>query len=216
MTEQFTFGGEIVWKPTPEHIEHANLTAFMRTHGIKDFDELMHRSTTDVAWFTDAVFKFLDIQFYEPYTKVVDLSDGIQFPKWCVDGKMNIVHNCVDKWQNAESGKQKAVVFEGEEGSTRTLTYEELYKEVNKTANALRSLGLGQRRCNWYLHADDPGDRHRLACYRKDRRNYPSAFFGLRRGCHRLAHGGCGCESALRRRWSISARQACRDEIHCG
>ena len=144
MTEQFTFGGEIVWKPTPEHIEHANLTAFMRTHGIKDFDELMHRSTTDVAWFTDAVFKFLDIQFYEPYTKVVDLSDGIQFPKWCVDGKMNIVHNCVDKWQNAESGKQKAVVFEGEEGSTRTLTYEELYKEVNKTANALRSLGLGK------------------------------------------------------------------------
>ena len=66
MTEQFTFGGEIVWNPTPEHIEHANLTAFMRTHGIKDFDELMHRSTTDVAWFTDAVFKFLDIQFYEP------------------------------------------------------------------------------------------------------------------------------------------------------
>ncbi len=144
MTEQFTFGGEIVWKPTPEHIEHANLTTFMRTHGIKDFDELMHRSTTDVAWFTDAVFKFLDIQFYEPYTKVVDLSGGIQFPKWCVDGKMNIVHNCVDKWQNAESGKQKAVVFEGEEGSTRTLTYEELYKEVNKTANALRSLGLGK------------------------------------------------------------------------
>ena len=143
-TEQFTFGGEIVWKPTPEHIEHANLTAFMRTHGIKDFDELMHRSTTDVAWFTDAVFKFLDIQFYEPYTKVVDLSDGIQFPKWCVDGKMNIVHNCVDKWLNAESGKQKAVVFEGEDGSTRTLTYEELYKEVNKTANALRSLGLGK------------------------------------------------------------------------
>ena len=49
MTEQFTFGGEIVWKPTPEHIQHANLTAFMRTHGIKDFDELMHKSTTDVA-----------------------------------------------------------------------------------------------------------------------------------------------------------------------
>ncbi len=144
MTEQFTFGGEIVWKPTPEHIEHANLTTFMRLHGIKDFNELMHRSTTDVAWFTDAVFKFLDIQFYEPYTKVVDLSEGIQFPKWCVDGKMNIVHNLLDKWQITESRKQKAVVFESEEGSTRTLTYEELYKEVNKTANALHSLGIGK------------------------------------------------------------------------
>ena len=144
MTEQFTFGGDIVWRPTPQHIEHANLTAFMRKHEIQDFDELMQKSTSDVEWFTDAVLKFLDIQFYEPYTKAVDLTDGIQFPKWCVDGKMNIVHNCVDKWQNADTGMQKAVVWEGEEGSTKTLTYEELYKEVNRAANALRSLGLGK------------------------------------------------------------------------
>ncbi len=150
MTEQFTFGGEVVWKPTPEHIEQANLTTFMRLHSIQDFNELMRRSTTDVAWFTDAVFKFLDIQFYEPYTNIVDLSDGIQFPKWCVDGKMNIIHNCVDKWVGVGTGlapvqpDQKAVVFEGEEGITKTLTYEELYKEVNKAANALRSLGLGK------------------------------------------------------------------------
>jgi acetyl-CoA synthetase len=144
MTDQFTFGGDIVWRPTPAHIEHANLTAFMRTYGIKDFGELMQKSTSDVAWFTDAVLKFLDIQFYEPYTKVVDLTNGIQFPKWCLNGKMNIVHNCVDKWQNTERRMQKAVAWEGEEGLTKTLTYEELYKEVNKVANALRSLGLGK------------------------------------------------------------------------
>lgn len=144
MTEQFTFGGNIIWKPTPEHIKHANLTKFMRLHNIQNFNELMQKSTSDVAWFTDSVLKFLDIQFYEPYSKVVDLSEGIQFPKWCVDGKMNIVQNCVDKWQRAESREQKAVVFEGEEGITRTLTYEQLYKEINKTANGLRSLGLGK------------------------------------------------------------------------
>jgi acetyl-CoA synthetase len=144
MTEQFKFGGDIVWRPTPGHIEGANLTKFMRLHGIRDFDELMQKSTGDVAWFTDAVLKFLDIQFYEPYSNVVDLSDGIQFPKWCVGGRMNIVHNCVDKWRETDGGKQKAVVFEGEEGMTRTLTYEGLYKEVNKAANALRSLGLGK------------------------------------------------------------------------
>jgi acetyl-CoA synthetase len=144
MTEQFLFGGEIVWKPTPEHIEHANLSTFMRTHGIKDFEELMQRSTSDVAWFTNAVLKFLDIQFYEPYSKAVDLADGIQFPKWCVDGKMNIVHNCVDKYQVSGIRYQVAVSWEGEEGITRTLTYAELYKEVNKTANALRSFGLGR------------------------------------------------------------------------
>ena len=99
MTEQFTFGGEIVWRPTDEYIERAHLTAFMQEHAIKDFDELMSRSTEDVVWFTDAVLKYLDIQFYEPYSQAVDLSEGIQFPKWCVDGKLNIVHNCVDKYQ---------------------------------------------------------------------------------------------------------------------
>jgi acetyl-CoA synthetase len=144
MTEPFTFGGEIVWNPTREHIERANLTKFMRMHNIADYDELMARSTADIAWFTDAVLDFLDIQFHEPYSKVVDFPRGIQFPTWCVDAKMNIVHNCVDKYQGPWARDQVAVSWEGEEGVEKALTYEELYKQVNKTANALRSLGLGK------------------------------------------------------------------------
>ena len=105
-----SFGGEIVWRPTPEHIERAHLTAFMRQHGVADFDELMRRSTSDVAWFTDAVFKYLDIQFHQPYSQVMDLSAGIQFPKWCVDGKMNIVHNLLDKYQSTVTSDQSSVI----------------------------------------------------------------------------------------------------------
>ncbi len=144
MPDSFEFGGNIVWEPTTDYIERANLTRFMRQHGFKDFDELMRRSTEDVSWFTDAVLKFLDIQFHEPYSQVVDLSDGIHFPEWCVDGKMNIVHNCVDKYQSSDISDQSAVVWEGEEGETRSLTYRELYEQVNRAANALRSLGLGK------------------------------------------------------------------------
>jgi acetyl-CoA synthetase len=144
MTEPFTFGGEIVWKPTPAHIEQANLTRFMRMHSIADYDELMSRSTEDIAWFTDAVLDFLDIQFHKSYSKVVDFPRGIQFPTWCVDAKMNIVHNCVDKYQVPGIRDQVAVSWEGEEGAQKTITYEELYKKVNQTANALRSLGLGK------------------------------------------------------------------------
>ena len=151
MSDQFDFGGDIVWRPTQAHIERAHLTAFMRQHGIPNFEALMKRSTEEVEWFTDAVLKYLDIEFYEPYSQAVDLSGGIQLPKWCVGGKMNIAHNCVDKWQNAEgrmqkaeSGKQIAVAWEGEEGTTRSLTYKELYEQVNQAANALRSLGLGK------------------------------------------------------------------------
>jgi acetyl-CoA synthetase len=158
MMDEFTFGGDIVWRPGEDYIERAHLTAFMRQHSIKSFDELMRRSSEDVAWFTAAVLNYLDIQFAEPYTKAVDLSRGIQFPKWCVGGKMNIVHNCLDKYQLSVDSKQLsvtsqqssviseqfAVIWEGEEGTLKTLTYKELYREVNKTANALRSLGLGK------------------------------------------------------------------------
>lgn len=145
MTDKFTFGGEIVWRPTPDTIERSNLTRFMRRHGIGSWDELMTRSTGDVAWFTDAVLEFLDVRFRVPYTQVVDLSDGIEWPRWCAGGQMNIVDNCVDKWaaDPADRGRP-ALIWEGEEGATRTLTYGELAAEVNRCANALRGLGLGK------------------------------------------------------------------------
>ncbi|MCB9444459.1 MAG: AMP-binding protein [Ardenticatenaceae bacterium] len=117
----------------------------MDQHGIGSFDELMDRSTADVAWFTDAVFKFLDIQFQKPYSQVVDLSHGIQWPEWCVGGQLNIVTNCVDKWaENEATAGETAVLYESEEGDTRSLTYAELHRQVNQCANALRSLGLAK------------------------------------------------------------------------
>ena len=98
MSETFEFGGQVVWQPSQDYIENAHLTQFMRLHGIQDFNTLMDRSTDDVAWFTDALLKYLDVRFYQPYTQVVDISKGIAWPRWCVDGQMNIVHNCLDKY----------------------------------------------------------------------------------------------------------------------
>ncbi|MFW9793609.1 MAG: AMP-binding protein, partial [Candidatus Thorarchaeota archaeon] len=143
MKETFEFGGEIVWRPAPDHIERANLTRFMKQYDIETFSDLIQRSTEDVGWFTDAVLKFLNIQFYEPYSKVVDLSRGIAWPRWCVDAKMNIVQNCLDKYMGTSVENQKALIWEGEDGTTRSMTYGELFRDVNKAANALRSIGLG-------------------------------------------------------------------------
>ena len=88
--------------------------------------------------------KFLDIRFYQPYTQVVDLSRGIAWPRWCVGGKMNIVHNCLDKYIGTPAEDQVALIWEGEDGQTSRLTYGQLYRQVNQAANALRSLGLGK------------------------------------------------------------------------
>ena len=138
------FGGEIVWNPTRAYIENAHLTQFMRQEGITDFDELMRRSTEDVTWFTEAILQYLDIRFAKPYTQVVDLSQGIQWPRWCVGGQMNIVHNTLDKYIGTPIENQPALRYEAEEGTIRSLTYGQLNCQVNQAANALRSLGLGK------------------------------------------------------------------------
>ena len=145
MADTFDFGGEIVWRPTPEYVERSHLMRFMSAHSIKSFSELMERSTTDIAWFTDAVLRHLDIEFQQPYSQVVDISRGIQNPEWCVDGRLNITHNYVDKWaNNTATSNNIALIWEGEEGKTRRLTYGELSIEVNRCANALRHLGFAR------------------------------------------------------------------------
>ena len=144
MTEQFEFGGKIVWEPSDEHIKYARLTEFMQLNDISDFSELMDRSTADVAWFTEVILNFLDIRFYKGYEKVVDLSKGIAWPEWCVGGKLNIVHNCLDKYIGTEKENETAFTYEGEDGRVETLSYGQLNRQVNQTANALRSIGLGK------------------------------------------------------------------------
>jgi len=145
MGEELSFGGEIVWQPAAEDVERSHLKRFMDQHDIETFDGLMDRSTKDVAWFTDAVLRYLDIQFQRPYKEVVDLSAGIQQPSWCVGGNLNIAHNCVEKWAaDPKTRNNAALIYEGEEGQTRSLTYGELAVEVHRCANALRSLGLGK------------------------------------------------------------------------
>ncbi len=143
-TDTFPFGQQIAWTPNEKWIAESNIQAFMNRHGIPDYDTLYQKSIADIAWFWEAVLADLDIEFYEPYRQIVDLSKGIQFPKWCVGGKMNIVHNCLDKWQHTPVRNRVALRWEGEEAETRVFSYGDLYREVNRCANALRSLGLGK------------------------------------------------------------------------
>lgn len=140
----FPFGQQVAWKPNPVWIAESNLQRFMDQHGVPTYDALLARSTEDIAWFWDAVLKDLDVQFYTDYSAVVDLSDGPQFPKWCVGGSMNIVHNCLDKWLDTPTAQSVALSWEGEEGERRTFTYEQLNEDVCRCANALRKLGLGK------------------------------------------------------------------------
>ncbi|MFM9903428.1 MAG: REP-associated tyrosine transposase [Pyrinomonadaceae bacterium] len=72
----------IAWTPTPEVIERAQLTKFMRQVGVSTWDELYAYSINDVEKFTEEVIKFLDIKFDPPYEKLLDTSNGVEFPTW--------------------------------------------------------------------------------------------------------------------------------------
>ena len=143
----FEFGGEIAWRPSPEYRDRSRLTAFITRHRLAGYDDLLRRSVDDPRWFWRAVLEDLGIEFYEPYREVLDLSRGVAWPRWCVGGRLNIVHNCLDKWIGTPVERKAAVRWEGEDGATRVLTYGDLHREVNRCANALRALGV------------EPGDR---------------------------------------------------------
>src|SRR5688500_11532721 len=139
----FEFGGEIAWRPSPEYIERSRLRAFMEKHGFDNYEALLRRSTDDVGWFWTAVLEDLGIEFYTPYEAIIDTSRGIPWTRWCVGGRLNIVHNCLDKWMGTPVEQKIAVRWEGEEGTARTLTYGELHRQVNRCANGLKEIGIG-------------------------------------------------------------------------
>ena len=132
----------IAWTPTPEVIERAQLTTFMRQVGISTWDELYEFSIRDVEKFTEGLLKFLNIRFDPPYEKLLDTSDGIEFPKWLTGAGLNITTMCLDRWQTDEMKDQPAVIWEGEEGGTRTLSYKSLFSAVQVCAEHLRDSGI--------------------------------------------------------------------------
>jgi acetyl-CoA synthetase len=76
------------------------------------------------------------IDWFSPYTMVLDESNA-PFYRWFIDGTLNVSHQCIDRHLDTRKNKA-AIIFEGEMGDKRVITYRELYYEVNKTANLLK------------------------------------------------------------------------------
>ncbi len=133
---------EIIWSPTPEYIEQANITRFMRVHKIQNYEELIRRSTDDTEWFWEACLKDLNIRWQEPYKKLLDLSKGFSWAEWFVGGKLNIVDHCLDRHIQEGRGDKTAFIWEGDCGAVRKVTYQDLFEQVNRLASALQKLGV--------------------------------------------------------------------------
>jgi acetyl-CoA synthetase len=144
MSERLRTENPIAWSPTDDVIARAQLTRFISSCECATFDDLYRRSVEDVEWFTERVLRFLNIQFDRPYEKILDLSRGPEWPRWLVGGRLNIVKSCLDRWEDTQVAHKPAVIWEGEEGEIRDLTYAELLIEVERCAAGLRACGYGK------------------------------------------------------------------------
>ncbi|MDP2835777.1 MAG: acetate--CoA ligase [Methanobacteriaceae archaeon] len=80
-------------------------------------------------------------EWFEKWDKVLDESKK-PFYKWFTNGKINLCYNAVDRWVFTDKRNKVAILYANENGEERKLTYYELYREVNKMANALKNLGI--------------------------------------------------------------------------
>lgn len=132
---------DIIWRPTPEYVDGSNIKRLMDRHGIATYEELVERSVSDVEWYWSAVPEDLGLEWLHRYDKILDTHRGIEWATWYLGGQINIAHNCVDR-HVATRGSKPALIWEGEEGDTRSVTYRELAVEVNRLAGGLRSIGV--------------------------------------------------------------------------
>src|SRR5256885_2170419 len=135
---------DIAWTPTDDYVANANVTRFMRTHGIGTIDELRRRSVQDVEWFWDAVVKDLGIEFSTPYEQVLDDSRGAPWSTWFTGGRVNLVWNCVDRWSDGPAKDQIAVIGESETRTPRGLTFAGLRPELDPVAARPRAGRAGR------------------------------------------------------------------------
>jgi acetyl-CoA synthetase len=132
---------DVAWVPDPETIRTANWTAFIAHAGMPSYEALARRADEDPEWYWPKLIEYLGVRFYRPYDRLLDLSDGLPHPKWCVGGTTNLVLNALDAKVDALAQKP-AFIWRGEDGAERKWTYAELNAEVCRLAAGLASLGL--------------------------------------------------------------------------
>lgn len=145
-----TITSEIIWQPSGKYLE-SRVVDFMNMHGISDWKELIKRSNEDTEWFWQSALEYMGFQWHKPYTKLMDSSKGFEWTKWFVGGELNIISNTLD-WHLEEgkvAGARKSVgrnhpalIWEGEDGRSRKLTYGELSTMTSKIASLLLKLNV--------------------------------------------------------------------------
>ncbi|HTQ24524.1 MAG TPA: acetate--CoA ligase [Candidatus Binataceae bacterium] len=114
---------------------------FSRAARVKSMDEykaLCRRAEENPEAFWGECAR--ELSWFKPFDQVLEWK--FPFAKWFLNGKLNASYNCLDRHLATARRNKAALIWEGEPGDTRVLTYQMLASEVARAANALRSLGV--------------------------------------------------------------------------
>jgi acetyl-CoA synthetase len=121
-----------VFPPPPEFSAKAHIKS------LEEYETLYKKSIEDPEAFWAGAAS--ELHWFEPWTQVLDWK--LPLARWFVGGKINLSYNCVDRHALGARADKTALIWEGEPGEVRRFTYAELHVEVQKFANALKSLGI--------------------------------------------------------------------------
>ena len=124
-----------VIKPTKEFSKRARISS------LAQYKRIYKESIQSPSKFWSREAK--ELQWQKKWSKVLQWEPP--FAKWFVGGKINASENCLDRHLSGPRKNKAAIIWEGEPGETRTITYAQLHREVCKFANVLKSQGIKKR-----------------------------------------------------------------------
>lgn len=162
-----------VFKPSDEFSKNAHIKS------PEEYEKLYKEAENDPESFWAGIAG--ELHWFRKWDKVLEWNPP--FAKWFVGGELNISYNCIDRHLTTWRKNKAAIIWEGEPGDSRTLTYLELHREVSRFANVLISLGVTK------------GDR--VAIYMPMIPELPIAMLGCARigAIHSVVFGGFSAEA---------------------
>src|SRR5438445_5122287 len=116
----------------------AEFTSTAWVKGVTEYEALYRRAEQDPEDFWRECAR--ELAWFKPFGQVLDWQ--YPFAKWFVGGELNAAYNCLDRHLDGPRRNKVALIWEGEPGDTRVLTYQMLAMEVARCANALKELGV--------------------------------------------------------------------------
>ena len=122
-----------LFPPSAEFAQNATIKSF------EEYQQLYAKAKADPQAFWGQLAE-KELYWFEKWSEILDWQPP--FAKWFVNGKINICYNCIDRHLTTWRRNKAAIIWEGEPGDSRTITYEQLHREVCQFANALKELGV--------------------------------------------------------------------------